>query len=1021
MKWRPKIDNRKLIGIAGLVIGIAAVSVRAEWTPADHQNGYVVFAYTTMANLAPTHVPETDAVAKTMACTLAPGEYESLQFGVHAIADGIQNVSVQVECDLPVTIYHRISPAIKEQLAFRPADAGEVQGWLLSEIHLQRGNVFTTLPKGESVNFWLTFRAETDAAAGLHRGKIRIQPAGKSETVIDLAVTVRRFKLERPRASFCMWFREDMLPKRLGGIGASKETVLGIYRDMAAHGQNACVFYPATSFHPLPPRNNHVLDKLLPLAMEAELLDANVMSLIVGSIASDNSLDELKASIAWLLAESRKRGWPELAGFAADEPHYPHDLVSVRQTCAGYRGLDMRMSVDLSNIVSLYGYSIPNLCDVQCVAEGLVTPEASAEAKRMGTDIMIYSYTIWREGFDPLKERFFAGFFTWTHHLQGNWIWAYHHEKHRHAWFPPGSEEPMPVTGWEARREGVDDYRYMQMLEDSIAANDARPLAVEAAAWVAGLRDRLGRVQPLEVMDGNPLAAEEFDAIRERAANYIGRLGAVPNSAVKRRPPSRGKDEAAIYRGMPVGACIAGLTHADPVNRRAAAWALYEQGARAGAASGPLSRLLSDPEVRMPALHALEAIGPGAHPAIPEIAKLLAHPDPFVRIGATMTLGAIGCPIEKYERGSPRVPSAHAPKIIAPLAVALEDPYPDVSERVAEILRVTGPFVQPAMPAISRALDNPSPTVRRATMGLITGVGVHAAPVAAKLVKIHAENPGNAGIINAIAAIGPAGADALPVLREYATRPNPDTTHADSYYAIFRIREAPEDLSNMIALLKDPGVRADTKNHMVNRLVDLGGEAAAVADELRELTKAGEFTDKQKESGFGLTSPEKARYIDGVKCRDYVPKLKLAARLPLDGWRFQPDPKGIGIAQGFYKPEFPSDDLPTIRIGEFWDDQGYKNLGEGWYRLQFKCPELPAGKRVFMLFEAVDEAAFLYIDGKRVAWYDTASPDITWSKPFLLDVTGSLQSGGDHLLAVRVHSYSGAGGLYKPVNLMVEK
>jgi len=46
---------------------------------------------------------------------------------------------------------------------------------------------------------------------------------------------------------------------------------------------------------------------------------------------------------------------------------------------------------------------------------------------------------------------------------------------------------------------------------------------------------------------------------------------------------------------------------------------------------------------------------------------------------------------------------------------------------------------------------------------------------------------------------------------------------------------------------------------------------------------------------------------------------------------------------------------------------------------------------------------------------------ISWSKPFLLDVTGSLQSDGDHLLAIRVHNYSGAGGLYKPVTLMVEQ
>ena len=107
----PIIQTRKIIGFAGVVFAIAVASAGAEWSPIEKQDGYVVFNYSNLVNLPATHVPARESIAKSLACTLALDEYESIQFGVHAITDGIENVKVQVECDLPVTVYHRISPA----------------------------------------------------------------------------------------------------------------------------------------------------------------------------------------------------------------------------------------------------------------------------------------------------------------------------------------------------------------------------------------------------------------------------------------------------------------------------------------------------------------------------------------------------------------------------------------------------------------------------------------------------------------------------------------------------------------------------------------------------------------------------------------------------------------------------------------------------------------------------------------------------------------------------------------------
>ena len=1021
-----------VVMLAGAILASGVAFARDDqtaaptsWSPAEMKKGYVVFEYTTMKNLTPAYVPARDDVVKKVSCALARDEYESIQFGVHALAD-IKAIDVEVESDLRVTVYHRITPSVKQQLADVPRQMGEVGRWMPSEIHLQRGSVFPELGKDKSVNFWLTFQADEETKAGLHRGKVRIKPAGRPETVLDLEVTVRPFKLERPRIPFVMWMREDMLPKRFGGLATPDETVLAIYRDMAEHGQNSGAFYPPGNWGQLPPKNDHSLEKLVPLAQRAGLLDPDIPCYLYAPIAGLEDEQKREAAAVWLRDECRRQGWPEMIVFSHDEPPYPQAANNVRKNSQSMRGVPIRTNIDLSSTGSTYGYNTPGISDVQTTGEmtdreGPISPEMQAEMERLGIGLWVYSYSLWREACDPLRERYFAGLYTWAYKLGGNSVWAYHHGHHRHAWFPPDSHEPMPVTGWETRREGVDDYRYLQMVGDCVAANPDEPLAAEAAKWLEDLRARVRAVDSYKVEPGKPLTFGEYDEIRMKAAGYIQELGPVPNESIVRPPVTPAKDEAAPYRGKSVQECMAGLASADVSERRAAAWALYELGPKAAAATEALARALDDPEVRMPALHALEAIGPGAVEAVPGIAGLLEHDDFYVRTGAVFALGAIGCPMDKLERDGRRFPSPHASAVVEPMLVALLDDNPGVSEIAANVFHVMGPLAKPAVPVAIEMLDDASLHRRGAALRIITGAGPEAAAAVPKLAELHENDPGNAFLINALAAIGPAASAAVPALKAYAARENPGAAQVDSYYALFCIRGKVSDLRKMVAFLKDERVNALTKNYTVKRLNELGPEAEPVADELGRLTQAGKFVDKKRESAFGKTPSAEARYVDGADCLSFVSKLRVAAKLPVAGWRFKDDPKGIGVEQGYFKPDALSGDLPEITVTDVWDNQGYKGLGEGWYRIQYTCPDLPEGKRVFLHFESVDESAWLYVDGKLVAWYDTAYPVETWNRSFLLDVTGNLKSRGTHLLAIRVHSVSGDGGIYRPVSLMVEK
>ena len=1009
------------VAVSREVCGQDSEGGKPKWTQAEQNRGYVVFEYSTMSNLAPDHVPARDSIVTMLSCELARDEYESIQFGVHAL-DDIEVLEVNVESDLNVTVYHRINPSIKRQLASEPSEMGEVSGWIPSEVHLQRGNEFEVLDTGQSVNFWLTFHADTKTKAGLYQGKVRIKPAGKAQMVLDLVVSVRSLKLARPRIAFGMWLREDMLPKRFGGLSTPKESVLAIYRDIAAHGHNSAVYYPGGSFVELPPRNNYVLDKLVPLAHQAGLLDPNIPCLLLGGIPGDLEGDDLIKAVRWLQDECRKQGWPEMIVFGWDEPPFPSRSDEVRRSLAPMRGIPMRVNIDMSGSPAVYGYSTPGLCDVLTVmGEGVLSPEMRAEAERMGAALWTYSYATWREGFDPLRQRYFAGLFTWAHELGGNWIWAYHHGHHRHAWFPPESHEPMPVTGWEARREGIDDYRYLQMVEDCVAANPKKSMAREAAKWLESLRAQVSAIEPQDVKAGKPLALDEYVEFRDKATGYIQNLGPVPNEVAKRAPITQVKDEAIAYRGRSLEECIAGLSSTDVSERRAAAWALFEMGPKAAPATESLASALDDPDVRMPALHALEDIGPEAYLAVPKLAALLDHPDFYVRLGATFALAEIGCPFDKRVLGGRRAPSRWASIIVEPLAVAFQDDYARLSSEAAEILAVMGPLAKPVVSHAIRMLDDPSSTRRGSALVLISGLGPAAAQAVPKLTELNKNTPGDERFIYALAAIGPAAAPAVPALEAYAAKSNPGVRLVDTYYALVCIRGDVSDLRKMIDLLKNPQVNAATKNRVVKLLDQLGTKAEPLADEISRIVKSDKFTDENRKSSFGATSPAEARYVDGTDAVELTRKLVKIERLPVDGWKFKDDPTGIGVEQGYFASDYPSGDLPEIKIGQLWDGQGYPKLEQGWYRRQYSCPEIPEGKRVFLHFEAVDESVWLYIDGKLVAWYDTAFPDVTFSKPFLLDVTGSLKNHGTHLLAIRVHNYSGDGGIYRPVSLMVEK
>ena len=149
--------------------------------------------------------------------------------------------------------------------------------------------------------------------------------------------------------------------------------------------------------------------------------------------------------------------------------------------------------------------------------------------------------------------------------------------------------------------------------------------------------------------------------------------------------------------------------------------------------------------------------------------------------------------------------------------------------------------------------------------------------------------------------------------------------------------------------------------------------------------------------------------------------------LPLGNeWKFAPDPDDIGVSKRWFDNSFNDHDWAVVRSDRTtgWESQGFPGYtGFGWYRQAFEVPaELAGRKFVYLYFGAVDEDAYVYLNGQHVFEHSEASHGLTadeiWQTPFAFDAKPYLKFGQTNTVTVRVYNRQGMGGIYLPVYLI---
>jgi len=200
------------------------------------------------------------------------------------------------------------------------------------------------------------------------------------------------------------------------------------------------------------------------------------------------------------------------------------------------------------------------------------------------------------------------------------------------------------------------------------------------------------------------------------------------------------------------------------------------------------------------------------------------------------------------------------------------------------------------------------------------------------------------------------------------------------------------------------------KGRLLVSAVALDGPTNAAGRWLREVLLDHLATGPGPRRGFSESTWRR------IGDRIHEEKIDLVA----DTWKFRPDPEDEGLSGGWHLPSAAIDGgWKDIKVGAAWEGQGWPALDRwAWYRLEKEVPAGWSGRDVYLSFEGVDDCYELYVNGKLAGkGGDLATKKDSFDERKSHRITDLARPGERCLIAVRVHDWYGAGGIFRPVRL----
>ena len=519
-------DNFRL-SIPDYMTGVHSVKLvdtfaEAPPSPEESARGYRFFHRNTLDIVYEDSKPRPEELLGALDAFGTPGEPEPLTFAVRALRD-------LGECRASVS--DLIGPHGKA-IPTGAIEVGTVR--CLRKMWAQHGVPFyyESIPafiqarpsikvsKDTTQSFWLTVRVPADCPPGLYQGTVRLEAEKGGTATAPLSVRVLPFRLEPVphgksfgvyyttpwqkdhRAQYDKDFR-DMRDHGMTNVGLCLSPPLKDYKyeggvvkldwDGTSDFEMAIEAYKKYGFP----------EPLLCISMGAMTQFAARFGDIDSGAYAKAFLDIMKAIAQW----GRAHGWPEVIWQPADEPNWHgeglrHDALRLLHILksGGFR-TEMDGRFDEWGVKALVANP-----DVDILTNHYFNLQQDLidRTHRAGQKIQLYNWD--ENGFQPERMRQVPGLVAWKTGLDGTYTWAYQTLGGRSQYddldggiddsfyySPAGQEIGGPSTGWEAYREGVKDYRFLQTLDASLktleTSNDPsdKKLAAQCRAEVEAI------------------------------------------------------------------------------------------------------------------------------------------------------------------------------------------------------------------------------------------------------------------------------------------------------------------------------------------------------------------------------------------------------------------------------------------------------------------------------------------------------------------------------------------------------
>jgi hypothetical protein len=488
----------------------------------DSQQGFILYSRPVHELIYPYSRPKSRVTELQVSAAL--GEYRPVSFGIWNM-NGASTFQVSAT---PFTNTASGEQIPQENIEFRSTT-------MLPQLQSEQGVYFrfpaalerktqTTIPSGESGQFWLTTHVPATTTPGIYTSNLTVSGSGGGTASIPVTLTVLPFQLDEATVDLSMCFLMEDYPE------LHPENLDLYMGDMKTHGLNSlwswpighvtmapaglqadftkvCVQAPGTqkfahSFQQTMQAYQRAgfekpwiygsLDSLILILYHAGRVDLN---------DPNSSLQYLVDYTSQLRAFSQQNQYPEFDLLLIDEPGlYPDRLTSTAQLHGNMHAAfpEQRMILDCAP-TSDEDIQLASSLDRILYADPNPTRKAFCEQNH----IDFGNYNSGSGGKNPLIDRFCHGFWPVKAGLKAvsNWVyaWRYSPALPGNRYVFPASDGPVPTPAWEAVRIGIYDQRYLltfQRLANELSQSP-RP---DVRASVANLQAQVNQLlEPIPV------------------------------------------------------------------------------------------------------------------------------------------------------------------------------------------------------------------------------------------------------------------------------------------------------------------------------------------------------------------------------------------------------------------------------------------------------------------------------------------------------------------------------------------